>query len=148
MLIATPRPLGGAGPASSLQVIRNQWYLMHKLAFEPSTQNPGLVMVMDIGKIGIMESMKMFPPKVKNKLDNLVYVARFSTGLCTRGCQWFSRLLASSDHELCHTLLNGLWALDDASGSHTYSLQFLKRTSVRSNGMPPLGSSPFSPVPP
>lgn len=53
-------------------VIRNQWYLMHKLAFEPSTQNPGLVMVMDIGKIGIMESMKMFPPKVKNKLDNLV----------------------------------------------------------------------------
>ena len=41
----------------------------HALAFEPSSQNPGLVMVMDLGKIGIMESMRMFPPKVKNKLD-------------------------------------------------------------------------------
>jgi hypothetical protein len=54
-----------------------------------------------------------------------LYGARILIEMYTRGCHWFPRLLASSDHELCHTLLNGLWALDDAIGSHAYSLEAL-----------------------
>jgi len=53
-------------------LIRNHWYLMHKMAFFPSTQDIGVTMVMDIGHAGVFESMGIMPAKVKAKCDKLM----------------------------------------------------------------------------
>ena len=47
-------------------------YLMHKMAFFPSTQDIGVTMVMDIGHAGVFESMGIMPAKVKAKCDKLM----------------------------------------------------------------------------